>query len=83
MWKILNAQPPDRRHHPAILVAMVVDAAHVADVPADGHDFEELAFVDQVPRVMALGVKKIRSQRLRTNRSRLRELQNTRNGELL
>ena len=33
---ILNAEPADGRGHPAILIAVIVDAAELADFPADG-----------------------------------------------
>src|ERR1700730_10270489 len=79
--EILHAQPSNRRHHPAILVAMIVDAAHVPDFPADSHHFKKLTFINQVSRGMALGVKKITSQCLRANSPRLRELQHARNCE--
>src|SRR6267378_453249 len=62
---------------------MIVDAAHMSDLPADGHHFKELALVNQVSRVMALGIKKVRSQRLRLNPPRPRELQDARNGEVV
>src|SRR5205807_6794809 len=39
---VLDAQPADGRGHPAILVAMIVDAAVLADFPADGHTFKEI-----------------------------------------
>src|SRR5215470_14195882 len=34
---VLHAQPPYRRGHPAILAAVIVDAALLANFPADGH----------------------------------------------
>ena len=55
--EILDAQPADRRHHPAILVAMIVNAAHLAYVPADSEHFEQFTLVDQIPGVVAVRVK--------------------------
>jgi len=81
--EILNAQPPDGRDHPTVLVAMIVNAAEVPDFPADGHHFEELAFVNQVSGVVALGVEKVGLERFRADGLCLRELQNARDGELL
>ncbi len=43
--EILHAQAADRRHHPTILIAMIVDPADLADIPADGQNFKKLAFV--------------------------------------
>src|SRR4029077_143783 len=56
---ILHAQAADGRGHPAILVAMIVDAAVLADVPADGHALENFILENQVARVAALGKKTI------------------------
>jgi hypothetical protein len=58
--KILDAQFANGHGHPAILSAMIVDAADLANFPADGHHFEEVALKDEIPSVVALGVKKIR-----------------------
>lgn len=60
--KILDPQFPNGHGHPAILAAMIVNAASLANFPANGHDFEKIALENQVPRVMAFGVKKIRLQ---------------------
>ena len=65
--EILHAQAADGRDHPAILIAMIVDAADLADIPADSEHFKQLAFVDQIPRVVAIGVEKVGSKRLRAN----------------
>src|ERR1051326_6614994 len=53
--KILNFQAADRRGHPAILTAVIVNSAELADFPADGHTFEDLVLVDQIAGVAALG----------------------------
>ena len=79
--KILHSQAADGRDHPAILFAMIVDAADLADIPADGENFKELAFVDQISGVMAIGVKKVGSQGLRLNGFALGEFEHAGNGE--
>ena len=79
--KILHAQTSDGRNHPAILVAMVVNAADLADIPTDRHHFKEIAFVNQVSCVMALGVEKIGSKSFRLNGFLLSELEYARNGK--
>ena len=57
--EILDTQLADRDGHPAILSAMIVNAAGLADFPADGHDFKEFAFIDQISSVMAFGIEKV------------------------
>jgi hypothetical protein len=57
--KILHLQAADWSGHPAILVAMIVDAAELADFPADGHAFEHVVLENQVARVAAFGEEKI------------------------
>ena len=79
--EILHAQTTDRGDHPAILAAMIVNAADLAHIPADREDFEQFAFVDQVPRVMAIGVKNVGSQRLRLDGFALDKIQHVGNRE--
>ena len=43
---------------------MIVDAAHLADVPADRENFKKLALVDEIPRVVALGIENVGLQSL-------------------
>ena len=62
--EILDAEFADGDGHPAILSAMIMDAADLADFPADGHDFEEIAFEDEISRVMALGVEEVGLERV-------------------
>jgi hypothetical protein len=62
--KILDFQAADRGGHPAILIAMIVDAAVLADFPADGHTLEEVVFENKVARVIALGEEEIFFERL-------------------
>ena len=45
--KILHPQLADGHGHPAILVAVIVNAAYLSGFPADGDDFEELVLEDQ------------------------------------
>lgn len=66
--KILDKQSADRNGHPAILPAMIVNAADLANFPADGHNFEEITLENEIPRVMAFGVEKIGLQSVRRNR---------------
>jgi len=46
--KILDLQAADGGGHPAVLVAMIVDAGELADFPADGHTFEKIVFENEV-----------------------------------
>ena len=62
--EILHPQFADGDGHPAILPAMVVNAAGLPDFPADGHDFEKIALENQVSCVVALGVEEVRLQRI-------------------
>ncbi len=57
--EILHAQAADGRGHPAFLAAGVVDAAHLADIPADGQALEELILEDEVARVVGLGEEEV------------------------
>jgi hypothetical protein len=57
--KILDFQPADGSGHPAILIAMIVDAAVLADFPADGHALEEIIFENEIPCVVAFGEEAI------------------------
>jgi len=57
--EILDLEAADGGGHPAILVAMIVDAGELADFPADGHTFEEIVLEDEIACVTALGEKRI------------------------
>ena len=57
--KILDFQAADGSGHPAVLVAMIVDAAVLADFPADGHALEKIVFENEIARVVALGEEAI------------------------
>jgi hypothetical protein len=65
--EILDFQAADRGGHPAVLIAMIVDAAVLADFPADGHALEEIVFENQIARVVAFGKEKIIFQRFWTH----------------
>ena len=53
--EILDFEAADGGGHPAILVAMIVDAGKLADFPADGHTFEEIVFENEIAGVAAFG----------------------------
>ncbi len=57
--EILDLEAADGGGHPAILIAMIVDAGELADFPADGHTFEEIVFENEIAGVAALGEKNI------------------------
>jgi hypothetical protein len=52
---VLDAQTADRRGHPAILIAMIVNAAALANLPTNGHALKQSIFENQVARVISLG----------------------------
>src|SRR5437016_3461649 len=66
--KILDLQPADGRGHPAVLIAMVVNAAGLADLPTDGHAFEDFVLEDEIARVVALRKIAVFVERLRARR---------------
>jgi hypothetical protein len=66
--KILYLQSTYWSGHPAVLIAMIVDTAELANFPADGHALEDIIFENQVARVAALGEEKILFQRVGTDR---------------
>jgi hypothetical protein len=51
--EILNFQPADGSGHPAILIAMIVDTAVLADFPTNGHTLEEVVLENEIARVVA------------------------------
>jgi 23S rRNA (adenine2503-C2)-methyltransferase len=53
--EILDLETADGSGHPAVLVAMIVDAGELADFPADGHTFEEVVLENEIAGVAALG----------------------------
>src|SRR6266481_4130151 len=66
--EILDLQPADGRGHPAVLTAMVVNAAGLADLPANGHALEDFVLKDEVARVVALREIAIFVERFRAHR---------------
>jgi hypothetical protein len=65
--EILNFQAPDGGGHPAVLIAMIMDAAVLAYFPADGHALEEVIFENEIARVVSLGEEKVFVERLGFN----------------
>jgi hypothetical protein len=65
--KILDFQAADGSGHPAVLVAMIVDAAVLAYFPADGHALEEVVFENEIAGVVSLGEEKVFVERLGFN----------------
>ena len=56
---VLDAEAADGRGHPAVLAAVIVDAAVLADVPAKRHALEEIVAKDEIARVISLGEEAI------------------------
>ena len=71
--KILDQQAADGDGHPAVLVAVVVDGTGLADFPADGNQFVERSFVDQVAGVVLAIPGEIGRQRVGVERGVLQE----------
>jgi hypothetical protein len=53
--EVLDFEAADRRGHPAILIAMIVDAGKLADFPANRHAFEEIILEDEIAGVATFG----------------------------
>lgn len=66
--KILDFQAADGRGHPAILIAMIVNAARLTDFPADGHALEEVVLKNKVARVISFGKETVFVERLGAHR---------------
>jgi hypothetical protein len=66
--EILDFQTAHGGGHPAVLVAMIVNAAGLADFPADGHALEEFVFENEIACVIPSGEEKIFVERLRPDR---------------
>src|SRR5580692_3605998 len=71
--EILYQQAADGDSHPAVLVAVVVDRASLADLPTDGDQFVERIFVDQVAGVVLAIPGQIGGQRVGAERGVLEE----------
>ncbi len=65
--EVLHFEAADRRGHPTILVAMIVDAAELADFPADSHALEHVVLENQVAGVAAFGEEEIFPERFGTD----------------
>jgi hypothetical protein len=50
--EIFYHQFSDGRGHPTVLIAMIVHGTALADLPADGDEFVEIGFVDEVAGVV-------------------------------
>jgi len=81
--EILNFEATDGSGHPAILVAMIVDAGELADFPADGHTFEEIVLEDKIAGVTALRKIEIFLERFRADVMADDEVLNIFQGEVL
>jgi hypothetical protein len=57
--EILDFQAADGSRHPTVLVAMIVDAAVLADFPADGHALEDGVFENEIAGVVAFGEEEV------------------------
>jgi hypothetical protein len=71
---VFDAEAADGDGHPAILIAMVVDGAGLADFPADGDEFVERSFVDEITGVVLAVPGEVRGKRIRTEGRVLKEL---------
>src|ERR1700694_865655 len=65
--KSLDLQTADGRGHPAVLIAMIVNTAGLADLPADGHALEDFVLEDEIAGVVALRKIAIFVERLRAH----------------
>jgi hypothetical protein len=72
--EILHQQTAGGDGHPAILVAVVVDGAGLADLPTDGHQFVKRSFVDEVAGVVLAIPDEIGSEGIGIQRCVLQEL---------
>lgn len=72
--KILHEQAANRDGHPAVLVAVIVHGAYLADLPADGDQLVERSLVDEVARVVLTIPGEIRRESLGIERVVLQEL---------
>jgi hypothetical protein len=65
--KILDFQTADGGGHPAVLIAMIVDAAVLPNFPTDSHALEEIVFENEIAGVIAFGEEEIFFERLGTD----------------
>ena len=64
---VLDAESADGDGHPTVLVAMIVNAAALANFPAYGHALEEIVFEDEIARVIAFGKITVGIKRFRAD----------------
>ena len=64
---ILDKQASDGNRHPAILIAMIVNRADLADFPADGDQLVERRLIDQIARVVLAVPAQVGRQRVGRN----------------
>jgi len=65
--EILDFESADGSRHPAVLIAMIVDAGELTDFPANSHAFEKIVFENQIASVAALGKIEVFLERFRAN----------------
>lgn len=65
---VADVKAADGSGHPTVLIAMIVDAAVLADVPAESHAFKESIFEDEIASVIAFREKNIFFKRFGTDR---------------
>src|SRR5438105_4808931 len=61
---VLNLQGAQRRCHPTILIAMIVNRACLSHLPADCDQFIEIVLIDEVSRVVLAIPDEIRRETL-------------------
>jgi hypothetical protein len=66
--KIFDEQAANGDGHPAILVAVVVHGTGLADFPADGDEFVERSFIDQIAGVVLAVPGEVGSERVGVER---------------
>lgn len=64
---VADVKAADGRRHPTVLIAMIVDAAVLADVPAESHAFKQSVPKDEIASVIAFREKNIASKRFGTD----------------
>ena len=65
--EILDFESADGGGHPAVLIAMIVNAGELADFPTNSHAFEKIVLKDEIASVAALGKIEISVERFRAN----------------
>jgi hypothetical protein len=65
--EVLDLQTANGSGHPTVLVAMVVNAAGLADFPADGHALEDIVLENEIAGVVSFGEEEVFVESFRTN----------------